>query len=174
TVSRQPATTQTTKSAPHLTWEEPAGNPDGHTLIAQYVDTMAMCVTQSDHPRETISCAILPVTTPDDKDLHIADTLTAALVCAFQDRQVSIDLHRLPPSMPTAEQPSAATLAQLAQTVSDKYVITGSLERSETGYLLSLYAYDRQTAQLVFDGAHPILLPPDVLPTDDHADSVGS
>ncbi len=141
---------------------------DGDAVIAQYVDTLALCMTQSDNPRASISCSILPVATADERDLPVADSLTAALVCAFNDRHVTIDIKRLAPLATTADlqtlTPNAATLARLADTVTGDYVIAGHLKKAKAGYVLSLYAFDKQGQSMVFDGDHPILLPSSVIP----------
>lgn len=138
--------------------EEPASTVDANAMIAQYVDTIAMCMAQSDRPRAAISCALLPVTAADDRDLPAADTLTAALVCAFNERHAAISLKRLPPSLDTdirtMKSPPPST------TGTGDYLIVGNLAKSKSGYLLSLYAINTTTDAVIFDGKHPILLPP--------------
>jgi hypothetical protein len=142
--------------------QRPSPPAAAETVIAQYVDTLAQCMTKSDTPRATVSCAIQPVAA-NGADLPMADTLTAALVDAFTTRYVTMEITRLAPDCvavdPHASQPLLADAARLRETVSADYVIVSSLTKAKAGYLLSLYAVNRCDDTVVFDGGHPILLP---------------
>lgn len=160
--------TPTPQAIQNSPWDDSGPSVDAQTLIAQYVDTMAMCMVRAERSRTTISCAISPITTSDEDDLPVADTLTAAIICTFNDRHVTIDTNRLPPSMTGADlhpqKPNTATVVNIVDSVTDEYVIVGSVEKAKTGYLLSLYAINRTNDTVVFNGDHPILLPEDAMP----------
>ncbi|OPZ86084.1 MAG: hypothetical protein BWY76_01115 [bacterium ADurb.Bin429] len=140
--------------------------PAQQRIIEQYVDVLALCMRQSDASRGEVFCAIQPITTAKASDLPVADTLTASIYYTLKNRYVGYTVSRLPPMGSSAISPNGAADLTAAHTPSspDDYLLTGRLERTKAGYVLSLYAVNRHTQEIVFDGGHPILLPEDLLP----------
>ena len=148
---------------------EVAAQRAGEELLAQHLDAVkqSMLLVAS---HGAISCSVLPVIAADERDVHAADMLTASLVCGIgvQPRQFAVN--RLAPLATAAlngesVRPDAPEVSRLARTVTDDYLIIGSLKKAETGYLVSFYVLSRKDDAIVFDGRHPVLLPFALFPT---------
>lgn len=134
---------------------------DAESQIAMYVDTLAMCMSRSGKSRQAITCSVVPITTVDESDASVADTVTASILYSMRDRHTVIDVNRMQPSDSKIDSES---VIREAGRQSGDYLIAGRIEKSKSGYLLSLYAVDKRDNSVIFNGDHPILLTDEMMP----------
>jgi len=134
------------------------------TLLAQYL--------LQDHPTATsgreVRCAVLPMTTTDERETASADSLTVQLVHELTRRLPEAKLTRLV----AAQEPTLSTgsitadnpeLARLAAEAKSDYLVLGRFAKRDGKPLLELYLVNTATRTLVFDGRHPVCISPDEL-----------
>jgi hypothetical protein len=135
--------------------------PAGDTVITRCATTLARCMAPRDG-QAAATCAFQPILATDSGDLPAADTLTASLLTAFKAHTGTVAVQCLPPVITAPD--DLLSLAQSLGTGAEDYVVVGRLAKAESGYVLSLYAIDTRDGRVIFDGSHPMLLPPDSLP----------
>ena len=141
----------------------------GAVLLARQIDAVASSMTQTVSTDTPITCALLPICASDPATLAVADSLTAALTVDLGVPARHLAVNRLPPlvaSVPadqafTPEQPE---IAQLGTTLNEDYLIVGSVESGDAGYLLSISVLQCSNNTVVFTGEHPVLLPRELFP----------
>ena len=134
------------------------------TLLAQYL--------LQDHPTAAsgreVRCAVLPMTTTDERETASADSLTVQLVHELTRRLPEAKLTRLVAAQEsslsagriTADNPE---LARLAAEAKSDYLVLGRFAKRDGKPLLELYLVNTATRTLIFDGRHPVCISPDEL-----------